>query len=300
MSSKLQKIQTGDKDGVIVTADPDNQRYLVDMPNSYDIYWTFTSKDDQHAFAKRVEQPDIKRAIYEVPLENLSSEEKVKNLNFKISDARNTSKQITEERETMESVIAFDRAHDNKTVAFIYKAPTKGFAVGEILHSGKFFVAQTAGENDEKVFIRVIHSTKLLQGKEEFANREEVLKTYFPVGSLKYLRYDANGRITASDYQPKQIATTENATLTTDQRDALKLFSEKNGQAWKDKLNLAWNSGSYKGLDGSQSALLQQVRNQFGPEWLVKLKTDDLYPEAVQQPTVAKARPRAKAKAQAL
>jgi len=111
---------------------------------------------------------------------------------------------------------------------------------------------------------------------------------------------DANGRITASDYQPKQVATTENATLTTDQRDALKLFSEKNGQAWKDKLNLAWSSGSYKGLDGSQSALLQQVRNQFGPEWLVKLKTDDLYPEAVQQPTVSKARPRAKAKAQAL
>ena len=37
MNSKFQKIQTGDKDGVIVTADPDNQRYLVDMPNSYDV-----------------------------------------------------------------------------------------------------------------------------------------------------------------------------------------------------------------------------------------------------------------------
>lgn len=300
MSNRIEKIQIGEKDGVTVTADPDNQRYLVDMPNSYDVYWTFNSKDAQHAFAKRVDQFDIKRAIYEIPLENIASDEKIKNLNFKITEARKTAKEIATEREAMESVLSFDQAHDNKTVAFIYKAPTKGFAVGEVLHSGKFFVAQTAGENDDKVFIRVIHSTKLLQGRDEFANREEVLKTKFPIGSLKYLRYDDHGRITAKDYQPKQVATTEATTLTTDQREALKLFSEKNGQGWKDKLNLAWTSGSYKGLGSSQSALLQQVRNQFGPEWLFNLKTDDLYPEAAQQPTVAKAEPKTKAKAQAL
>lgn len=300
MSNRTIKIQTGEKDGVTVTADPDNQRYLVDMPNSYDVYWTFNSKDDQHAFAKRLEKSDIKRAIYEVPLENLSSDERIKSLNFKITEARNTTKEIATERETMESVLCFDRAHDSKTVAFIYKAPTKGFAVGEILHSGKFFVAQTAGENDDKVFIRVIHSTKLLQGRDEFANREEVLKTKFPIGSQKYLRYDDHGRITAKDYQPKQVATAEATILTNDQREALKFFSEKNGQAWKDKLNIAWTSGSYKGLDNNQSALLQQVRNQYGPEWLVKLKTDELYPVAVQQPTVATVKPKTKAKAHAL
>lgn len=127
--------------------------------------------------------------------------------------------------------------------------------------------------------------------------RREVLKTKFPIGSLKYLRYDDHGRITAKDYQPKQVATTEATTLTTDQREALKLFSEKNGQDWKHKLNLAWASVSYEGVGSSQSALLQQVCKQFEPEWLVNLKTDDLYPEVAQQPTVAKAKPKTKAQA---
>jgi hypothetical protein len=282
MNSTKIKIQTGIKDDVTVIADLENQRYIVDMPNSYDIYWTFNSKNEQHSFAKRIEQADMKRAMYEIPLDSLSSLEKVKNLNFKIAEARNTAKEIASERETMESVLSFDHAHDGKTVAFIYKAPTKGFAVGEILHSGKFFVAQTAGESDEKVFIRVIHSIKLLQGKDEFTNREEALKSKFPTGSLKYLRYDEQGKITAQDYQPKQRVGNEPAKLTGEQRTALKLFSEKNGNGWKEKLNIAWTSGSYKGIDRSQSALLQQVRNQFGPEWLISLDAGDLYRENVQ------------------
>ena len=288
MITRANKIQTGELDGVTVIADPDNQRYLVDLPNSYDVYWLFNSKDEKHAFAKRVEQPDIKRAIYEIPIENLATDEQIKSFTYKVKEARETAKAITSEREAMESVLSFNQAHDNKTVAFIYKAPTKGFAVGEILHSGKYFVAQSAGENDDKVFVRVIHSTKLLQGKEEFANREETLKEKFPVGSHKYLRYDEQGRISAKDYQPKQVAKAENPTLTEDQRAALRAYSEKNGQAWKEKLNVAWTTGSYKGLHNNQSALLQQVRNQLGPEWLAQLKTADLYPETAKQASVAK------------
>lgn len=288
MTTKPVKIQTGEKDDVSITADPENQRYIVNLPNSYDVYWAFSSKDEKHAFAKRIDQSDIKRAVFEIPIENISTDEKIKNINFKISAARSTAKEITTERESMESVLSFNQVRDNKTIAFIYKAPTKGFAVGEILHSGKYFVAQSAGENDEKIFIRVIYSTKLLQGKDEFANREEVLKQKFPVGSQKYLRYDDNGRITARDYQPKQVATTGVPELTTDQREALKTYSEKHGQSWKSKLHVAWTSGSYKGLDTQQSALLQQVRNQFGPEWLTDLKTDDLYPESAQKPATTK------------
>ena len=288
MTAKLQKIQTGENDDVIVTADTENQRYLVNMPNSYDVYWAFSSKDEKHAFAKRVEQPDIKRAIFEIPIENIATDEQIKNINFKISCARSTAKEISTERESIKSVLSFNQAHDGKTIAFIYKSPTKSFAVGEILHSGKFFVAQFAGENDEKIFVRIIHSIKLLQGKDEFANREEVLKVKFPVGSQKYLRYDDNGRITAKDYQPKQAATTDAPELTTYQREALKTYSEKHGQSWKSKLNVAWTSSSYKGLDTKQSALLQQVRNQFGPEWLTDLKADDLYPESTQKTATTK------------
>ena len=296
MTTKSVKIQTGEKDDVSITDDPENQRYIVNLPNSYDVYWAFSSKDEKHAFAKRVEQPDIKRAIYEIPIENLATDEQIKSFNFKVKEARNTAKAIASEREAMESVLSFNQAHDNKTVAFIYKAPTKGFAIGEILHSGKYFVAQSAGENDDKVFVRIIHSTKLLQGKAEFANREETLKEKFPVGSHKYLRYDEQGRISAKDYQPKQVAKAENPTLTEDQRAALSAYCEKNGQAWKEKLKVSWTTGSYKGLDNNQSALLQQVRNQLGPEWLAQLKTDDLYPETAKKASVAKPKATAKSR----
>jgi len=39
-------------------------------------------------------------------------------------------------------------------------------------------------------------------------------------------------------------------------------------RTWKSQLNDAWMTGNYVGFVGSH--LLQQVRNQFGPEWLVK------------------------------
>jgi len=288
MTTRTNKIQTEELDDVAVISDPNNQRYLVDLPNSYDVYWLFNSKNEKQSFAKRVEQPDIKRAIYEVPIENLATDEQIRNFTNKVKEARSTAKAIASERETMESVLSFNQAHENKTVAFIYKAPTKGFSVGEILHCGKYFVAQSAGENEEKVFVRVIHSTKLLQGKNEFTNREETLNEKLPVGSHKYLRYDDQGRISAKDYQPKQVTAVEKSTLTDEQRVALRAYSEKNGKAWKEKLAVAWTTGSYKGLDNNQSALLQQVRNQLGPEWLANMKIDDLYTETVQQASVAK------------
>lgn len=288
MNNSTIMIQTGEKDDVTVNEDLDNQRYLVDMPNSYDVYWGFRSKEGQNQLARRVDQPNLARAVYEIPMENLATDEQIRLFNLKVSYARKTAREIAIERASMESTLSIDHAQAEKTVAFVYRAPTKGFAIGEILHAGKYFVAQSAGENADKVFIRIIHSTKLLDGKEEFANREAVIQDKFPVGSQKYLRYDNLGRITAQDYQPKSVATEAAPALTDDQRHAIRIFSERNGQAWKEKLNVSWISGSYKGLDSNQSALLQQIRNQFGPEWLASMNIDDLYPEAVQKANVAK------------
>jgi hypothetical protein len=57
---------------------------------------------------------------------------------------------------------------------------------------------------------------------------------------------------------------------------ALLEFSERHGRNWKSKLGDAWMSGNYRkyGVTMDQAALLQQVRNELGPEWLKDAKLD--------------------------
>lgn len=47
---------------------------------------------------------------------------------------------------------------------------------------------------------------------------------------------------------------------------ALQAFATKHGAQWKNKLESAWIKGSDD--REPEGALLRQVRNQFGPEWL--------------------------------
>ena len=55
---------------------------------------------------------------------------------------------------------------------------------------------------------------------------------------------------------------------TPEQYLALARFHDKHGRNWKQKLNLAWSNGT--DANEPDGALLRQVRNQFGPEWLAK------------------------------
>lgn len=59
---------------------------------------------------------------------------------------------------------------------------------------------------------------------------------------------------------------------TFDQIDALYMFARANGRCWKSALAVLWQNGAYNNavLGGADPALLQQVRNSFGPSWLVK------------------------------
>jgi hypothetical protein len=59
-------------------------------------------------------------------------------------------------------------------------------------------------------------------------------------------------------------------TLTKEQAAALIRFSRSNGRSWKRELNMAWSNGSdaYE-PDGCH---LREVRNQFGPSWLIKYR----------------------------
>lgn len=58
--------------------------------------------------------------------------------------------------------------------------------------------------------------------------------------------------------------------LDKDQADALLIFATDNGRYWKQALREAWMTGNYSGFAGS--GFLQQIRNNYGPEWLVKFR----------------------------
>lgn len=61
--------------------------------------------------------------------------------------------------------------------------------------------------------------------------------------------------------------------LTVDQRMALVAFRKGQGRDWKAALSEGWLRGSYRGAQNPSA--LQQLRNQFGPEWLQGLTKFD-------------------------
>jgi hypothetical protein len=54
----------------------------------------------------------------------------------------------------------------------------------------------------------------------------------------------------------------------TEQVEALKAWAAIYGRNWKSALRQAWMTGEYNGFENSH--FLQQIRNTFGPSWLVR------------------------------
>lgn len=70
--------------------------------------------------------------------------------------------------------------------------------------------------------------------------------------------------------------TRTNLTLSMEQLAALRAFADANGMRWKSKLNHAWMTGRYRDYSGTHAySYLQQVRNVFGPSWLIKFSFDN-------------------------
>jgi hypothetical protein len=65
----------------------------------------------------------------------------------------------------------------------------------------------------------------------------------------------------------------ENNKPTAEQLEALKTFAAANGRRWKAVLRDCWMAGGYNSETGSYiDGPLQQVRNTFGPSWLVRFR----------------------------
>jgi hypothetical protein len=54
------------------------------------------------------------------------------------------------------------------------------------------------------------------------------------------------------------------------QIEALKAWATIYGRNWKSSLRQAWMTGEYNGFENSH--FLQQIRNTFGPSWLVRFR----------------------------
>lgn len=63
---------------------------------------------------------------------------------------------------------------------------------------------------------------------------------------------------------------TQEKLLTSEQLKAVQTYAANNGRQWKRLLNHAWMTGDYQVEDDSAS--LQQIRNSFGPSWLVRFR----------------------------
>lgn len=61
-----------------------------------------------------------------------------------------------------------------------------------------------------------------------------------------------------------------------EQINALRKWAEKHGRNWKSALREAWMTGNYGLFD--DAGYLQQIRNQFGPIWLVKFRLSQAEP----------------------
>ena len=57
---------------------------------------------------------------------------------------------------------------------------------------------------------------------------------------------------------------------TPEQMQAIFTFANANGRDWKSDLRHCWEAGCYSSYNGTKRCdLLQQIRNSFGPSWLV-------------------------------
>lgn len=298
-------ITEGHKDGVEVIVDHANGLAVATMPYNYDCYFMFLKKDSEGTpYAERVQSKDTSRIALAVKFENLGSDKKVQDFNQNVNLARQVSKEMHDEKELYETVIAFDHL-DGKAAKYKYSRPERNYTTGEVVHAGKFFSVLKQGISGDNQYFQVLNNFQLLRGRDEFINREDVIKERMALGSQKYIVFETTGRISAEDKTAKltpQAAPEPEVALpiTREQKEALMAYRESKGAEWKEKLSADWAKASYPGVPKAHAPLLQQVRNQQGPEWLSNLKDKDLYLGNTQEPVKVEAKKPAVKKAKSL
>ncbi|KAB0640629.1 hypothetical protein F7R25_03805 [Burkholderia stagnalis] len=238
------KIYSGFQDGISVIPDPENARYVIEAPNDYDVNFVFRGKNkDGSKFAEELQTNDKKKTMFAVGLDSLSSEENIKNFNFKVRDARTAFarkqreiQSIADHKELLLSQMSIDKGVTNPTVVLKWGVPTttlkdeneqpilqdgKTIKVpdrigGEVLgyikgqdgkltnEQGTYFVLFGDIKGQDNIrYLRAIPTNNLLQAG-EFAKRDEVITEKFPVGSRRYVEFDEKWKAKKiKEYKPQ-------------------------------------------------------------------------------------------------
>lgn len=136
--------------------------------------------------------------------------------------------------------VSFDETLDAIGAEFTLRAYPDGTFRLSPLESGKHFYSEYSGG------VQLVIQRKMGDGWSDFTR-------------------DTPAAIRAQAVrQPTKTAAQPSA----EQLAAVREFARVHGRTWKAQLREAWMSGNYDAVD--DSARLQQVRNAFGPSWLVK------------------------------
>jgi hypothetical protein len=152
---------------VTISADIENGRYLVDLPNKYEM--TYQLKGMERIGFKPNPDPAVKQqhAVFAMPIEKLANEGLQKDFMNNVNTARRINAAMITEHAEMTSAISFnfgetkpyftgipltEKRDENRNVL---RNPdtnkplvTPGFVKGEVLNVGEYFVAIRAYKND--------------------------------------------------------------------------------------------------------------------------------------------------------
>jgi len=209
MNDKVYQPFLGAKGGVITELDKEYGVFVIRTPNTYDVYYGLLKENGQK-WAEKIPSEDKSVAVFTIPIDQVITQDQIKVFNSKLANTRNLIAEYEKEKQSFHDELAIDQMHNGKPVAFIYKQPSTQFSTGEILKTGKYFIAQYAGEGEKNNYVRMIQTSKILEPV-EFKDRENVIQEKCPVGSKKYIRWSENGKVHINDYTPKQAKTEDQA-----------------------------------------------------------------------------------------
>jgi hypothetical protein len=179
----------GEHDGIKVVANPENAMYLVETPNSNDIYWTIANKkeDKTTPFSNRLTPDMVKekgldtfihiddsgvasfkekgKAYFEVPLDNLATDKDITDFNYRVNNARKANVERTNEinffkfqngksgepSEVLKRIAPENAFEPTKQISMKFGVPDKKFCAGEVLTAGKHYTIIHTGESSREV-----------------------------------------------------------------------------------------------------------------------------------------------------
>ncbi|MDH0342041.1 hypothetical protein [Chromobacterium haemolyticum] len=127
-----------------------------------------------------------------------------------------------------------------------------------------FYLSKNPQSGEPVFFVESGDDGYMMQGNASTNNHLEALKAHYGADAV---RAPEHNTLNPSSYEQAagRVARSSIDDLDHAQRAALITFRAQNGRSWKQKLNDGWLKAAYPGP-------LQQIRNQFGPEWLANLK----------------------------